>query len=142
MNVGKGRTPNIQFFKIWGYLAKISISEPKKKKIGPKTVDAIFIGYALDSKINRFLVVNSKISEISNTIIEVRNVVYFENIFPLISRIPSDPSITPTSDIPSFSSALTTNSEPRRSKRTRTLTSFDEDFFTHLVEGELALSRK
>jgi len=82
-------------------------------------------------------VVNSEISEISNnTIIEARDAVYFENIFPLKSRIPSGPSITPISDIPYSSSAPINNSEPRRSKRTRTLTSFGEDFFTFLVEGD------
>ena len=66
--------------------------------------------------------VNSKISEISNnTIIEVRDV-YFEKIFPLKSRIPSDPSITPsTSDISSSSSASTVDSEPRRSKELKLL---------------------
>ena len=46
------RTPNIQFFKVWGFLVKVSILEPKKRKIGPKTIDAIFIGYALDSNVN------------------------------------------------------------------------------------------
>jgi len=105
----KGRTPNIRFFKVWGCLAKVSILESKKRKIGPKTIDAIFIGYALDNNVNWFLVVNSKISEISNnTIIEAKNTVYFENIFPFKSRILSDPSCTPsTSDIPSSSSAPT-----------------------------------
>ena len=48
----KGRIPNIQFFKVWGCLANVSIPKPKKRKIGPKTVDAIFIGYALDSNVN------------------------------------------------------------------------------------------
>ena len=48
----KGRTPNIQFFKVWGCLAKVSIPESKKKKICPKTVDAMVIGYALDSNVN------------------------------------------------------------------------------------------
>ena len=82
--------------------------------------------------------VNSEISEISNnTIIEARDAVYFENIFPLKSRIPSGPSITPsTSNISSSSFAPTNDSEPRRNKRTRTLTSFGEDFFTYLVEGD------
>jgi len=65
----KGRSPNIQFFKAWGFLAKVSISELKKGEFSPKTIDAIFIGYTLDSNVNRFLVVNSKISEISNNII-------------------------------------------------------------------------
>ena len=85
--------------------------------------------------------INSEISEISNnTIIEARDAVYFENIFPLKSRIPSGPFITPsTSDIPSSSSAPTDDSEPRRSKRTKTLTSFGEDFFTYLVEGVFSI---
>ena len=78
----KGETHNIQFFKIWGCLAQISVPEPKKRKIGSKTVDAIFIGYALDRNVNCFLEVNSEISEISNNIItEARDIVYFENIF-------------------------------------------------------------
>ena len=66
----------------------------------------MLIGYALDSSVNRFLVVNSEISEISNnTIIEATDV-YFENIFPFKSRIPSHPSCTSsTSDISSSSSA-------------------------------------
>ena len=71
----KGRTPNSQFFKVWGCLAKISIPEHFKTVV-------VFIGYALDSNIGRFLVVNSEISEISNnTIIEVRNIVYLETSF-------------------------------------------------------------
>jgi len=59
----KGRTPNIQFFKVWGCLTKVSISKSKKKKISPKTVDAIFIGHALDSNVKQFLVVNYESSE-------------------------------------------------------------------------------
>jgi len=39
------------------------------------------------------------------------------------------------SDIPSSSSTHATDSEPR-SKKTRTLTSFGEDFFTYLVESD------
>jgi len=108
--------------------------ELKKKKIGPKTVDAIFIEYALDINVNRFLVVNSKSSEISNTIIETRDVVYFENIFSFKSRIPSDLSITSfISDIPSSSFASAIDSELRKRKRTRTFTSFGEGSFTYHV---------
>jgi len=83
-------------------------------------------------------VLNSEISEISdNTIIEGRDTNYLENIFPFKSRIPNDPSCTPSIfDIPSSSSAPTTDFEPRRSKRIRTLTYFGEDFFTYLVEGD------
>ena len=86
----------------------------------------------------------SEICEISNnTIIEVRDAVYFENIFSLTSRISSGPSITPsTFYIPSSSSAPTDDFEPRRSKRTRTLTSFGEDFFTYPVEGDPSSFKK
>ena len=81
--------------------------------------------------------VNAEISEISNnTIIKVGDAVYFENIFPFKSEISSDPSCTlSASDIPYSSFAPATDSEPR-SKRTRTLTSVGEDFFTYLVEGD------
>ena len=84
------------------------------------------------------MLVNSEISEISNnTIIEFRDVVYFENIFLFKSRIPSDSSCTPSVfDISFSSSAPTSDFEFRRSKRTRTLTSIGEDFFTYLIEGD------
>jgi len=81
-------------------MAKVSIPEPKKRKISPQTVDAIFIGYALDSNVNIFLVIKVDISEISNnTIIEVRDVVCFESIFPFKFRIPNDPSCTPYASV-------------------------------------------
>ena len=50
-------------------MSKVSILKTKKRKLGPKTVDVVFIGYALDSNVNRFLVANSEISEISNNTI-------------------------------------------------------------------------
>ena len=82
--------------------------------------------------------VNSEINKISNnTIIESRDDVYFENIFAFKSRIRSEPSCTHSIYNISFSSsAPTTDFEPRRSKRIRTLTYFGEDFFTYLVEGD------
>jgi len=115
----KSRTLNIHFFKVWGCLAKILIPEPKKRKISFKTIDVVFIRYALGSNVNRFLVVNSDISKISkNTIIEGKDV-YFEDIFPFKSRVPSDLSCNlSTSDIPSSSFAPPT--EPRGSKKIKT----------------------
>ena len=66
MNVGR---VELQRFNssTYGCLAKVLIPEPKKRKIGPKTVDVVFIGYTLDSNISRFLVVNSEISEYPTT---------------------------------------------------------------------------
>lgn len=31
----KGNPPKLCYFRVWGYLAKIGILEPKRKKIGP-----------------------------------------------------------------------------------------------------------
>ena len=52
-------------------------------KIGPKTIDCIFIGYVINSSAYRFLVHKYDIHDIHvNTIIESRNASLFENIFP------------------------------------------------------------
>jgi len=67
-----------------GYLAKVNISINKKRKIEPKTIDYVFVGYSLHSITYRFLVVNLEVYEISNdTIMESRHVTFFENVFPL-----------------------------------------------------------
>ena len=59
---------------MWGYLAKVEVPLPKRVKIGPKTIDCVFIGYAANSKACRFLVHKSDNPEIHvNTIIESDN---------------------------------------------------------------------
>ena len=68
---------------MWGCLAKVVVPTPKKVKIGPKTVDCIFIGYAQNSSAYRFLVYKSEIPDIhKNTIMESRNASFFEHVFP------------------------------------------------------------
>ena len=51
-----GRRPSYKYLRMWGCLAKVAVPTPKKVKIGPKTVDCIFIGYAHNSSAYRFLV--------------------------------------------------------------------------------------
>ena len=78
----KGRKPSYKFLKVWGCLAKVVVPKPKMVKIGPKTVDCIFIGYASNNCAYRFIVHKSDISDIHvNTIMESRNATFFENIF-------------------------------------------------------------
>ena len=132
------KTPNLKYLKVWGCLAKVKILENKIKKIGPKAVDAIFIGYATNSNANRFLVFNSQVNEIdNNTIIEARDAIYFENIFSFKIRINNQIN---TNNDPNASSSRTRlreeeeGIEPRRSKRTRVEKNFGEDFFTFLIE--------
>jgi hypothetical protein len=80
----KGRKPNVNFLRSWGCLAKVNIPTPKKRKLGPKTVDCVFLGYAQNSTAYRFLVVRSDTPEICvNTIMESRDASFFENIYPM-----------------------------------------------------------
>jgi hypothetical protein len=68
----------------------------KKHKLGPKTVDCIFLGYAHHSIAFRFLVIKSDVSHIYfNTFLESHGVTFFDNIFPMknlhsMSRFPKN----------------------------------------------------
>nr|KYP31709.1 Retrovirus-related Pol polyprotein from transposon TNT 1-94 [Cajanus cajan] len=115
----KNRKPNLKYLKVWWCLAKVNIPINKKRKIGPKTVDCVFLGYSLHSTTYRFLVINSEVSEISNNIImESRDVVFFENIFPLKNKL-SKPVYNTSSSVLSSSSIVNKDFEPRISKRIR-----------------------
>jgi len=60
--------------------AKVILTDPKKRKIGSTNSDYIFLGYSEHSATYRFLVLNSDIIE-CNTIIETKNVEFFEHVF-------------------------------------------------------------
>jgi hypothetical protein len=65
-------------------LAKLNVPITKKHKLGPKTVDCVFLGYAIHSVGYRFLVVKSGVSDmLVGTIMESRDARFFENIFPM-----------------------------------------------------------
>ena len=46
-----------------GCLAKVNVPINKKRKLGPKTVDCVFFGYAIHSVGYRFLIINSSVPE-------------------------------------------------------------------------------
>jgi transposase InsO family protein len=50
----KGRKPNLSHLRTWGCLAKVHVPPLKKRKLGPKTVDCVFLGYAFHSTTYRF----------------------------------------------------------------------------------------
>ena len=88
---------------------------PKQTKLGPKTIDCVFIGYASNSLAYRFIVIKSEVPDINNNIIiEFIDVEFFEEIFPFKER----------------------HNEiiKRKSKRARTSMSFRPDFITFLTE--------
>ena len=73
---------NLKFLKVWGCFAKILVFEHKRKKLGPKTVDTIFLRYAENNYAYRFLVIKSELPVIDvNTIVEFRDATFFENVF-------------------------------------------------------------
>ena len=62
----KGYAPNIGYLKVWGCLVKVIILKEKKRKLGPKTFDATFIGYVENSVAYSFLSSKQKESKLYN----------------------------------------------------------------------------
>ena len=66
----------------------MSVPITKKRKLGSKTVDCIFLGYAIHSIGHRFLIVKSGVLDMHiGTIMESRDATFFENIFPMRDEI-------------------------------------------------------
>ena len=106
--------PTYKYLKVWGCLTKVAVPTPKKVKMGQKTVDCVFIGYAHNSSAYRFLILKSEISNIRpNTIIESRNASFFEHVYP------SKPSQELSSLERTRDKDQQKIDEPRRSKRAR-----------------------
>nr|GEX44320.1 zinc finger, CCHC-type [Tanacetum cinerariifolium] len=60
---------------------------PKAQKIGPKIVDCIFTGYAKNSSAYCFIIHDSNNPDIQkNTVMEISNASFFENIFPCLMK--------------------------------------------------------
>jgi hypothetical protein len=62
----------------------INVPINKKRKLGPKIVDYVFLGYAHHSITYRFLVIKLEVHDVHvNTFLKSRDVTFFENIFPM-----------------------------------------------------------
>ena len=144
-----GRKPSLSYFRTWGCLAKVNVPIPKKRKLGPKTVDCVFLGYAQRSICYRFLVVKSEIPDMHvDTILESRDATFFENMFPMKDMhstarfsselIPESSTSSDYSEQPHVEKVLEKDdneSAPKRSKRQRTEKSFGDDFIVYLVDN-------
>ena len=70
--VGRGDIDGMAW---WGCLAKVNVPIPKKRKLGPKIVDCVFLGYAFHSIGYRFFVVKSEVPNMHvGTIMESNDV--------------------------------------------------------------------
>ena len=77
-----GEKPSLSYLRTWGCLAKVNIPINKKCKLGPKTEDCVFIGYAQRSIAYRFLVVKSEVPDMHvDSIMESRDATFFRPYF-------------------------------------------------------------
>ena len=106
---------------MWGCLDKVAVPSPKKVKIGPKTINCIFIGYAHNNTTYQFLIHESNIPDIhKNTIMESRNASFFEDVFPCKSKEEPSSLKRVLKTINENSQDQDGEVEPRRNKRART----------------------
>jgi hypothetical protein len=60
----------------------VNVPINQKRKLGPKIVDYIFLGYAIHSVGYRFLIINYEVPDMHvGTIMESRDAIFFENEF-------------------------------------------------------------
>ena len=75
----KKKRLNLLYLRTWGCLAKVNVPINKKRKLRPKTVDCVFLGYAIHNVGYRFLIINSSVPEMAvDTIIESRDATFFK----------------------------------------------------------------
>nr|GEZ55514.1 zinc finger, CCHC-type [Tanacetum cinerariifolium] len=112
------------------------LPDPKRKTLGKKGIDCIFVGYPENSKAYRFYIIEPNDSVSINSIIESRDAIFDQNRF---SSIPRSKDIIPNSD-ESQRDDLSDDvpneiPEPRKGKRVRKAKSYGYDFKLYLVEG-------
>jgi hypothetical protein len=122
----------------------------KKRKLGPKIVDCILLGYAHHSTAYRFLVIKSEVSVVHvDTFLESHDVTFIENIFPmkksydmssLHTNVIADATPEPfenfdhAEQISEPIHVEIDNRDPRRSKRPRSVKSFGDDVIVYLID--------
>jgi hypothetical protein len=136
----------LYYLRTWGCLAKVNLPIPKNRKLGPKTVDCVLLGYAFHSIGYRFLIVKSKVPDMHvGTIMESNDATFFKDIFPMKGSSSSSNQEMPSSSsqelftIPeptiliehSDNPVEDNNEAPTRSKRWRTAKSFGNDFIVY-----------
>jgi hypothetical protein len=140
------RRLNLSYLRTWGCLAKVNVPINKKRKLGPKTVDCVFLSYAIHNVGYRFLIINSKVPDmVEGTIMESRDTTFFEDEFPM-KNVPSNSSHDSVSlETPEPENIVADESHEniaeedndivtRKSKRRRVAKSFGDDYIIYLVD--------
>ncbi|GKF09990.1 hypothetical protein Tco_0044214 [Tanacetum coccineum] len=114
----------------WGEaIAVVRLPDPKRKTLGEKGIDCIFVGYAEHSKAYRFYNIEPNESVSINSIIESRDAIIDENHFSSTSR-PKDiiPNSVESQRDDHFNDVPSEIPEPRKGKRVRKAKSHGFDF--------------
>jgi hypothetical protein len=140
------RRLNLSYLRTWGCLAKVNVPINKKRKLGPKTVDCVFLSYAIHNVGYKFLIINSKVPDmVEGTIMESRDTTFFEDEFPM-KNVPSNSSHDSVSlETPEPENIVADESHEniaeedndivtRKSKRRRVAKSFGDDYIIYLVD--------
>nr|KAJ0195186.1 hypothetical protein LSAT_V11C700346660 [Lactuca sativa] len=80
------KVPNSSYLKVWGCRAVMRLIEPKRKTLGERGIDCIFIGSAEHSKAYKLYVLESNDSMSVNTVIESIYAIFDEGRFTSIPR--------------------------------------------------------
>jgi hypothetical protein len=72
---------NFSYLRTWGCLAKVNVPINKKRKLGPRIVDCVFLGYVFHNMGYRFLIINSGVLEmLVGTIMETKDAMFLGRI--------------------------------------------------------------
>nr|GEX98018.1 zinc finger, CCHC-type [Tanacetum cinerariifolium] len=130
------KRPNLAFLRVWGCRAVVRLPDPKRKTLGEKGIDCIFVGYTEHFKAYRFYIIEPNDSVSINSIIESRDAIFDENHF---SSIPRPKDIIPNLDESQrddYSDDVPNEiSEPCKGKRVQKAKLYGYDFQLYLVEG-------
>ncbi|GJU38197.1 zinc finger, CCHC-type containing protein [Tanacetum coccineum] len=137
------RTPKLDYLRIWGCRAIVQLPESKKRKLGDKGIEYIFLGYAQNSKAYRFIIVEPNDLISVNNIIESRDAHFDENRFKTIPKAHEISNETVSTEIPITTKRNNDDSfsdhqqvESRRSTRQQRQRTFGPYFEMYLVEGD------
>lgn len=121
---------------MWEYLGKVQIPKPKQVRIGSKTIDCVFIRYAVNSSAYWFLVKKSELLGVhEGTTIELSNIVFFEDIFHCKEKEIGSLKLT-YDGANKDDDNLQVDEEPRWSKKQGICKIFDPKFITYLLEND------
>nr|GEY24655.1 zinc finger, CCHC-type [Tanacetum cinerariifolium] len=121
-------TPSLGYKKV-----VVRLPDPKRKTLGEKGIDCIFVGYAENSKAYKFYIIEPNDSVFINSIIESRDAIFDENHF---SSIPRSKDIIPNSDESQrddlFDDVPNEIPEPRKAMQSR-----DSSFWKEAIDDEI-----